>query len=51
MVAERVRHKAPNSIYQGAETPVYLIDLPYKMNKEFQGQFFYLKKVKPLTEL
>ena len=27
----------PRTIEQGAETPVYLIDLPYKMDKRYQG--------------
>jgi len=29
--------KPPRSIEKGAETPVYLIDLPYKMNKKLHG--------------
>ena len=33
-------HKGPRSIKDGALTGVYLIELPFEVKPEFQGQFF-----------
>jgi len=33
--------KAPLTIQQGAETPVYLVELPFKVQEDLQGKFFY----------
>jgi len=40
--------KAERSIEEGAVCPCYLVNLPYKINPEFQGKFFYDSKVTPL---
>lgn len=40
--------KASKSAEEGAETPVYLVNLPWKLNAEYQGQFFYENKVSSL---
>ena len=37
--------KAPNTIQQGAETPVFLINLPFSINMNFQGKFFKDKEI------
>ena len=37
--------KAERSIEEGVLCLVYLINLEYKIKKEFQGQFFYDSKV------
>ena len=42
--------KAPKSAEEGAETIEYLIDLPYKLNKDLNGKFFRDKKVIPFDE-
>lgn len=36
------------TIQEGAITPIYLVELPFEVNKEFQGQFFQEKKVSSL---
>ena len=36
---------APLNIYQGAETPLYLFNLPNHLNMDLQGQYFSEKKV------
>jgi len=33
--------KGPRSVEQGADTPLWLIDLPYQMDESKQGKFFY----------
>jgi hypothetical protein len=33
--------KAPLTIQQGAETPVYLVELPFKVQEDLQGKFFF----------
>ena len=40
--------KAPLTIDEGALTPVYLVELPFEVNKDYQGKFFYLNKVESL---
>ncbi|CAD8157178.1 unnamed protein product [Paramecium octaurelia] len=40
--------EAELTIDQGALTPVYLVELPHEVNPEYQGKFFYLKKVEEL---
>ena len=40
--------KASKSAEEGAETPAYLIDLPWKLNEEYQGKFFYEKNITSL---
>lgn len=42
-------HKGHLTIQQGAETPVYLIELPFEVNPEFQGRFFSNCKLKSLV--
>ena len=37
---------ATDSVEEGAETPVYLINLPYKANDELNGKFFEKSKVR-----
>ena len=37
--------KAPRTAEQGAQTPVYLIDLPFKIDPELQGGFFEREKL------
>lgn len=32
--------KAPGTIEEGAETPIFLLDLPYKIDPKIQGGFF-----------
>jgi NAD(P)-dependent dehydrogenase (short-subunit alcohol dehydrogenase family) len=41
--------KALLSIEEGVLTPIYLIELPEGINEEYQGKFFYLCKVTPLS--
>ena len=33
-------HNGHLTIQQGALTPVYLVELPFQINKDFQGHFF-----------
>jgi len=40
--------KAPKSADDGADTPVYLLNLPWEINKDYQGKFFYDRAVTPL---
>ena len=40
--------KAPKSAEDGADTCAYLVDLPWEINNDFQGKFFYERQVKPL---
>jgi len=40
--------KAPKSADDGADTPVYLINLPWEINKDLQGKFFFERQVTPL---
>ena len=42
--------KAPKSAEEGAETIEYLIDLPYKLNKEINGRFFRENKLVKFDE-
>ena len=37
---------APDSVEEGAETPVYLINLPYKADDKLNGRFFEKSKVR-----
>ena len=37
--------KGTLEVEDGILTPVFLIELPFEVNKEYQGEFFYLKKV------
>jgi NAD(P)-dependent dehydrogenase (short-subunit alcohol dehydrogenase family) len=37
-------HKGTLSIEEGIRTPVFLIESPFEVNKEWQGGFFYLSK-------
>ncbi len=37
-------HKGVLSLEEGILTPVYLIELPFEVNQEWQGGFFYLQK-------
>lgn len=39
---------APGTLEEGSETPSYLVNLKYELNKDIQGQFFYQKKVHEL---
>ena len=43
-------HKGHLTIDQGAETPLYLINLPFEVNPQFQGQFFRNSKLSSLAE-
>jgi len=36
---------AHRSLEEGVVCPVYLVDLPFKVNPEFQGKFFLDQKV------
>jgi len=38
-------HKGNLTIEEGARTPVYLVELPFEVNKELQGQFFQNEKL------
>lgn len=38
-------HKGYLTVDEGIKTPIYLIELPFKINKELQGQFFLKQKV------
>ncbi len=40
--------KAPRSIEEGAVCPCDLVQLPWKVNPELQGKFFYDSKVTPI---
>ena len=40
--------KAPKSAEDGADTPVYLVNLPWEVNKDLQGKFFYERQVTSL---
>jgi carbonyl reductase 1 len=33
-------HKGPLTIEEGARTTIFLAELPFEVNKEYQGQFF-----------
>ncbi len=37
--------KAPKSAEDGADTCAYLVDLPFEINKDFQGHFFHERKI------
>ena len=37
---DMTNHKGPLTIQQGAETPVYVTELPFEVNPEWQGKFF-----------
>jgi len=37
--------KAPKSAEDGADTCAYLVDLPFEINKDFQGHFFHDRKI------
>ena len=39
---------AYRELHEGAITPMYLIDLPFEVNPEFQGKFFSDKMVRSL---
>jgi len=32
---------APRSLEEGIVCPIYMVELPFKVNPEFQGKFFY----------
>lgn len=36
-------HKGPLTIQEGALTPVFLIEKPFELKEEDQGEFYYLK--------
>ncbi len=38
-------HKGHLSIEEGIRTPVYLVELPFEINKDLQGQFFQKEKL------
>lgn len=38
-------HKGHLTIEEGIQTPVYLVELPFEVNKELQGQFFQKEKL------
>jgi len=40
--------KAPKSAEDGADTCAYLVDLPWEVNNDLQGKFFYERQVKSL---
>lgn len=43
-------HKGELSIDEGALTPVFLVELPFEVKEELQGQFFSNKKVGSIRE-
>lgn len=36
------------TLEEGARTPIYLVNLPYKIDEKYQGKFFYQEKVRSL---
>ena len=41
--------KAPRTAEQGAQTPLYLVELPFKIVPELQGGFFEREKLSSLN--
>lgn len=39
---------AYRTLEEGSKTPVYLVNLKYELNKEYQGQFFYDEKIEEI---
>ena len=45
MKTDMTSQKGKLSIEEGIRTPMFLVNLPFEVNKEFQGQFFQEEKL------
>lgn len=47
-VLTNMNGKGSLTLEEGSRTPIYLINLPYKIDENYQGKFFYMEKVRSL---
>ena len=45
VATDMTSHKGHLTVEEGIRTPVYLIELPFEVNKDLQGQFFQREKL------